>query len=174
MADVGQVLSLLCNVGKHEEPVAIGRMPAADDLRTLQIEIGVVGNRNAACGVHDNILCLMQSRGALFHIHGRTGSIDGSVKIRIVVLAVVVAVGGIEQLDHVGRIAVIADPAVAGCLIVTGAAHRCEGCPFHDFDRNIDADLLPGFLQIFGNDLMIAGVIGRIGNLQIGIARLAS
>ena len=93
---------------------------------------------------------------------GDLGGFDGGIELGVAVLTIVVAVGGGEQLDHVGRIVVVHDPAVTGSVIVAGAAHRGEAGPLDLVDVHGDAQLAPGLLQILSNGDVVAGVVGAV------------
>ena len=108
---------------------------------------------------------------------GNLGLINSGVESLAVVFAVVVAVGRIEQLDHIGSVVVVHDPTVTSHLIVTGAALRSEGRPVNNIDLHGDAKLLlVDLLKILSNSLVVAGIVGRISDgreaLTVGIACL--
>ena len=90
------------------------------------------------------------------------GSLDCGIKVSAGVLTIVVAVAGGEQLDHVGGIVVVHDPAVTGSVIVAGAAHRGEAGPLDLVDVHGDAQLAPGLLQILSNGGVVTGIVGAV------------
>ena len=93
---------------------------------------------------------------------GDLGGVDGGIELGVGVLAVVVAVVGGEQLQHVGGVVVVHDPAVTADVVVTGAAHRQEAGPLDLVDVDGDAQLAPGLLDVLSNGDVVAGVVGAV------------
>ena len=104
------------------------------------------------------------------------GSINRSIEVGVGVLAIVVAVAGAEQIQHVGGIVVVHDPAVTGNIVLACTASGGEGGPLHLVDGQGDAQIAPSLLQVLCQRHMVASVVGAVLNggvaLAIGVASL--
>ena len=104
------------------------------------------------------------------------GSLDCSIEVGVGVLTIVVAVAGAEQLDHVGRIVVVHDPAVTGNIVLACTTSGGEGGPLHLVDGQGDAQIAPSLLQVLCQRHMVAGSVGAVLDggvaLAIGVASL--
>ena len=104
------------------------------------------------------------------------GSLDCSIKVSVGVLTIVVAVVGAEQLDHVGRIVVVHDPAVTGNIVLACTTSGGEGGPLHLVDGQGDAQIAPSLLQVLCQRHMVTGIVGAVLDggvaLAIGVASL--
>ena len=136
-------------------------MPGALQRGALQPEVVVIRNGDAGGVGHQHVLGLVQllKVGSLV---GNAGLLDELVKRGVGILAVVVAIVGGEQLQHVGGVVVVHGPAVAADVIVTGAAHRQEAGPLDLVDVDGDAQLAPGLLDVLSNGDVVAGVVGAV------------
>ena len=92
------------------------------------------------------------------------GILNDLVELGVGVLAVVVAVVGGEQFQHVGGIVVVHGPTVTADIVVTGAAHGDEAGPLDLVDVHGDAQLTPSLLQVLGNGDVVAGIVGAVGD----------
>ena len=104
------------------------------------------------------------------------GSLHSSIEVSVGVLTIVVAVAGGEQLDHVGRIVVVHDPAVTGNIVLTCTASSGEGRPLHLVDGQGNTQIAPSLLQVLCQRHMVAGIVGAVLDggvaLAIGVASL--
>ena len=104
------------------------------------------------------------------------GSIDRSIEVGVGVLTIVVAVAGAEQIQHIGRIVVVHDPAVTGNIVLACTASGGEGGPLHLVDGQGDAQIAPSLLQVLCQRHMVASVVGAVLDggvaLAIGVASL--
>ena len=144
-------------------------MPGALQRGALQPEVGVVSNGDRTGILHQDVLGLVQLL-EVDALIGDLGGFDGGIELGVAVLTIVVAVGGGEQLDHVGRIVVVHDPAVTADVVVTGAAHRQEAGPLDLVDVDGDAQLAPGLLDVLSNGDVVAGVVGAVLNNREALA----
>ena len=104
------------------------------------------------------------------------GSLDSSIEVSVGVLTIVVAVAGAEQLNHVGRIVVVHDPAVTGNIVLACTTSGGEGGPLHLVDGQGNAQIAPSLLQVLCQRHMVAGIVGAVLDggvaLAIGVASL--
>ena len=150
-------------------------MPCALEAGALEPEVVVVSNRDKSVIFAYDLLCLVES-GKVSSLIGNLRVVHSLIKRRVVVLTVVVAVGGNKQLDHIGCVIVVHNPTVTSHFVLTGAALGCEGRPVNNVNIHSDAEILINLLQILSNSLMVACIVGRIGDgreaLAFGIACL--
>ena len=104
------------------------------------------------------------------------GSLHSSIEVSVGVLTIVVAVVGAEQLDHVGRLVVVHDPAITGNIVLACTTSSGEGRPLHLADGQGNAQITPDLLQVLCQRHMVAGIVGAVLDggvaLAIGIASL--
>ena len=167
---------LLLNITVLQVPVAVGAVPSALQRGALQPEVGVVSNGDGSGVLHQDVLSLVQLL-EVDSLVSDLGSLNGGIELRVVVLTIVVAVGGAEQLDHVGRIVVVHDPAVTADIIVAGAAQGQEAGPLDLVDVHGDTQVAPSLLDVLSNGDVVTGIVSAVGDggeaFAIGITSLS-
>lgn len=148
-------------------------MPGSLEGSILQPEVGVVCNRDASGISHHDVLSFVESFEVSFLV-SNSGSIDCSIEFRIVVFTIVIAVGGVEKLDHVGSIVVVHYPSVTSNLIFACTTHRSEGSPLNFIDVHGDADFSKSVLEILSKRNVVTSFVGGVGDYResftVGIA----
>ena len=104
----------------------------------------------------------MEKLVVLFLICRHSCICDHLVVLWTAVLAVVVSILCLKQIQHIGRIVVVVYPAISGNIKVTVSSGWCESCPLNHLDIHSNSQLAPCTLQILCQRLMIACVICHI------------
>ena len=141
------------------------------------INIHIVVNRAQHPLVEDDVLSLMHHLHARLSVAGGLDLADQAVELGVGPLGVVVAAAGDPHIQEADGVVVVAQPAVAGNLIVAVLTGVQEGGPLLALQRHCGAQLAPHLLQRLADLLMGGAFIVQIGDggqaLAVGIAGLS-